>query len=83
MEAKKVWLIILTILFLGPIVFIGGCFPVGLVAFSSCFESSCSPIIAALGYLAIPVGVILAIWACYATIKKIVNSNPENASQPN
>lgn len=65
MEAKKVWLIILTILIVGPLIFVGSCFPLGLLA----LNNNNTELIGA-----IVVGIILAITICTLIIRKIVRS---------
>lgn len=77
MEAKKVVLIILTILILGPIVFVGSCFPIGAISFNNCFESSCSWFYQMLIPAAFIIGIALAIFVCYKVIKKIIKSNSQ------
>ena len=63
---KKTFLIILTILILGPIVFFGSCFPVGI--FVASMGSSSTSIAILLG---LAVGIFLAIFICSKIIKKI------------
>jgi len=77
METKKIVWIILTILILGPIVFVGSCFPVGLISANSIWNGNIYGL-----YFAIAIGLILAILVCYFVIKKILKSgNKKNASR--
>ena len=68
---KKTLLILLTIFTLGPLVFVGACFPIGLYTFSSCFERSCSTLQGSGIIIGIIVGIVLAIFVCYRVIKRI------------
>jgi predicted membrane protein len=67
-------LIILTILILGPLVFVGSCVPAGLVL-GSAFALLHSQIIMIYVPFAIIIGILLAIFVCYLIIKKILKSN--------
>ena len=80
MEASKIVLIILTIIILGPIVFVGSCMPLTMVSMDGCFNGSCSPFKILLGTLAFPIGFGLAIFVCYKVIKKITKNNSKNAN---
>ncbi len=81
-NTKRVILIILTICILGPLVFVGACFPIGLVSFSSCFESNCSGFQQALFPLAFVIGLALAIFVIVKVIKKInkVENEPNSST---
>jgi len=68
---KKTILVLLTIFILGPLIFVGACFPIGLYSFSKCMESSCSTFQSALFPMGIVLGLILAIFVCSLIIKKI------------
>jgi hypothetical protein len=82
MEAKKIVLIILTIVILAPIVFVGSCFPIGVWSLGRCLESSCSALESSIFYFAWVIGLALAILVCYLVIKKILKSG-NNANQSN
>lgn len=77
MEFGKVVLIILTILIVGPIVFIGSCFPATLIG---TFTINPIPIVSTIfGLVLIPTCVALAIFVCYKIIKKIVSPKKDVA----
>ncbi len=67
METKKVILILLTIFIVGPLVFVGACFPIGLLAFNSSANSGGDVIM----FFAILIGIALALWAVIAISKRI------------
>ncbi len=68
---KKIVLVLLTVLIIGPLIFVGTCFPIGAWSFGMCFESSCSWFMGALFYAAWVLGAVLAIFVCYKIIKRI------------
>lgn len=70
METKKIVLIILTIIILGPIVFVGSCFPIGLFTINYNTPSSFGIV------LAFGVGILLAVFVVALVIRKILKSKP-------
>jgi uncharacterized membrane protein len=72
-KIKRVLLIILTLLVLGPLVFMGSCLPLGYLGFASSFERGGT--IALFGiilfYGAWIVGIVLALFIVVKVIKKI------------
>jgi len=82
---KKILLIVLTIVILGPIVFVGSCLPLGFMGFGLNFEQSGTEEIvgAILFYGAWIIGGALAIFVCYKVIKKIKNYSKENVASTN
>ena len=70
-STEKTFLIILTILILGPIVFFGSCFPIGFIGLASMGESF-MPISVFFAFL---IGISLTIIICRRIIKRISNPN--------
>jgi len=73
---RKVILIFLTIVIVGPLVFFGSCLPIGMLG----FEMG-TGIGAIIMYLAWVIGFVLAIWVVCIRIKKItrINKMPTNS----
>ena len=72
---KKILLIVLTVCILGPIVFVGSCFPLGYLGFGLSFENSgieefFGTCLLFGGWV---IGIGLAIFVCYKVIKRIIN----------
>ncbi len=68
MEAKKTILILLTIFILGPLVFVGSCFPIGLWGFSLAWSNKLGGIVFISAWI---LGGLLAIFICDRVIKRI------------
>jgi uncharacterized BrkB/YihY/UPF0761 family membrane protein len=85
LSGKKILLIILTIFILGPIVFVGTCFPLGFLGFGFNFEKNGIDVIVGviLFYGAWIIGAAIAIFVCYKVIKKIKNYSKENVASTN
>ncbi len=66
MEAKKVILILLTIFIVGPLVFIGTCFPLGLFSFG--MYSNYNTFVVTFVYA---LSITFAIWVVIAMSKRI------------
>ena len=77
--ANKITLILLTIFILGPLVFVGTCFPLGgyMYSFSSHWLNSW---LNGMGQDILPefVGVLVAIIVCYIVIKRILKNESSN-----
>jgi cellobiose-specific phosphotransferase system component IIC len=71
---KRTVLILLTIFFIGPLVFVGACFPLGFGGFALAFENG-NNVQVFLGYILLysawVVGLALAILVIYKITKKI------------
>lgn len=65
--AKKIILIILTILIVGPLVFVGACFPIGLFGYGVDSGEGGTIIL----YIAFIIGLALSIFIVYLIIRKI------------
>jgi hypothetical protein len=63
-KSSKIILIILTIFILGPLIFVGACFPIGLIGLGTLGNSNVI-------YLAIVAGLIIAVFVIVKIIKKI------------
>jgi len=77
MGAKRSLLIFLTIIILGPIVFIGACLPISTIGFSLGWDGGNSLLATTLFYGGWIVGVGLAVLICGKVIKRIKRNDPQ------